>query len=454
MKQTFTLQQKIVQMLHIFLPIFVTQVAMQLMSFFDTVMSGNYSATQLAGVAIGGSIWAPVYTGISGIFLAVTPIIAHHMGAGRKGEVSPSVTQAAYLSVIVGAVVVLIGSIALDPVLSAMSLEAEVHRVAKDYLIALGFGVIPAFLYTVFRASIDGLGQTRVTMFITLLSFPINVTLNYFFIFGKCGFPEMGGVGAGIATAITYLLIAVVAFLFMRGNAMMQSMGMLRQWEGISFSRWNEILRIGTPIGLSIFFEVSIFAAVTLFMSEYDTNTIAAHQAALNFASLLYMLPMSIAMALTIVVGFEAGAKRFTDAKQYTRIGIISDVNLAALFAVLLFLFNHKVAGMYFDEPGVRLLTESFLMYAIFFQLSDAVAAPVQGALRGYKDVNAVFLIALMSYWMIGLPVGFVLAKFTSLAAYGYWIGLISGLAAGAVCLFTRLAMMERRYANIGAAAV
>ncbi|GAC42545.1 MATE family efflux transporter [Paenibacillus popilliae] len=454
MKQTFTLQQKIVQMLHIFLPIFVTQVAMQLMSFFDTVMSGNYSATQLAGVAIGGSIWAPVYTGISGIFLAVTPIIAHHMGAGRKGEVSPSVTQAAYLSVIVGAVVVLIGAFALDPVLAAMRLEVEVHRVAKDYLIALGFGVIPAFLYTVFRASMDGLGQTRVTMFITLLSFPVNVTLNYFFIFGKCGFPEMGGVGAGIATAITYLLIAVVAFLFMRGHAMMQSMGMLRQWEGISFSRWNEILRIGTPIGLSIFFEVSIFAAVTLFMSEYDTNTIAAHQAALNFASLFYMLPMSTAMALTIVVGFEAGAKRFTDAKQYTRIGIIAAVTLAALFAVLLFLFNHKVAGMYFDEPGVRLLTESFLIYAIFFQLSDAVAAPVQGALRGYKDVNAVFLIALMSYWMIGLPVGFVLAKFTSLAAYGYWIGLISGLAAGAVCLFTRLAMMERRYAKTSVAAV
>lgn len=453
MKQTFTLQQKIVQLLHILLPIFVTQVAMQLMSFFDTVMSGNYNATHLAGVAIGGSIWAPVYTGISGIFLAVTPIIAHHMGAGRKGEVAPSVTQAAYLSVIVGAVVVLIGTFALDPILSAMNLETEVHRVAKEYLIALGFGVIPAFLYTVFRASIDGLGQTRVTMFITLLSFPVNVTLNYFFIFGKFGFPKMGGVGAGIATAITYLIIAIIAFLFLRGNAMMQSMGMLRQWGGISFSRWKEILRIGTPIGLSIFFEVSIFAAVTLFMSEYDTNTIAAHQAALNFSSLLYMLPMSIAMALTIVIGFEAGAKRFTDAKQYTRIGIISAVTLASLFAVLLFLFNHKVAGMYSDEPSVRLLTESFLIYAIFFQLSDAVAAPVQGVLRGYKDVNAVFLIAFMSYWIIGLPVGFVLAKFTSLAAYGYWIGLISGLAAGAVCLFTRLAIMERRYAKTGAAA-
>lgn len=212
MKQTFTLQQKIVQLLHILLPIFVTQVAMQLMSFFDTVMSGNYSATHLAGVAIGGSIWAPVYTGISGIFLAVTPIIAHHMGAGRKGEVSPSVTQAAYLSVIVGAVVLLVGSFVLEPILSAMRLETEVHRVAKDYLIALGFGVIPAFLYTVFRASIDGLGETRVTMFITLLSFPVNVTLNYFFIFGKFGFPEMGVLAPGSRQQLHISLLPLSLF--------------------------------------------------------------------------------------------------------------------------------------------------------------------------------------------------------------------------------------------------
>lgn len=445
MKQTYSLKQKLIQMLHILLPIFVTQVAMQLMTFFDTVMSGNYRTSDLAGVAIATSIWVPVYTGLSGIFLAVTPIVAQHMGAERKQLIAPSVTQAAYLAVIFGAAVIGIGIFAVDPILTIMKLDADVHRVAREYLTAIGFGVIPSFLYTVMRASIDGLGLTRVTMIITLLSFPINVLLNYLFIFGKMGLPQFGGAGAGIATAITYFIITCIAFAFLRRNDRMREMGMFRSWKGISLTHWKEILRIGMPIGLSIFFEVSIFSMVTIFMSEYDTATIAAHQSALNFASLLYMLPMSIAMSLTILVGFEVGAKRYRDAKTYARLGIFTAVGLSSLCAVFLFMFHNEVAGMYTKEAGVREITSTFLMYAIFFQLSDAVAAPVQGTLRGYKDVNAVFMIAFASYWIIGLPLGYVLANWTDLQAYGYWIGLISGLAAGAVALFTRLAIVERR---------
>lgn len=149
MKQTYSLKQKLIQMLHILLPIFVTQVAMQLMTFFDTVMSGNYRTSDLAGVAIATSIWVPVYTGLSGIFLAVTPIVAQHMGAERKQLIAPSVTQAAYLAVIFGAAVIGIGIFAVDPILTIMKLDADVHRVAREYLTAIGFGVIPSFLYTV-----------------------------------------------------------------------------------------------------------------------------------------------------------------------------------------------------------------------------------------------------------------------------------------------------------------
>lgn len=445
MKQTYSLKQKLIQLLYILLPIFVTQVAMQLMTFFDTVMSGNFSTTDLAGVAIATSIWAPVYTGLSGIFLAVTPIVAQHLGAGRKEAIAPNVTQAGYLSILVGSGIIAVGYFALEPLLAAMKLEPEVHRVAKQYLAALAIGIVPSFVYTVLRASIDGLGLTRVTMFITLLSFPINVLLNYLFIFGRFGFPQMGGVGAGLATAITYIVIMIIAIVFLRRSDMMRTMGILRQWGGVSLSRWKEVLRIGMPIGLSIFFEVSIFAAVTLFMSKYDTATIAAHQSALNFSSLLYMLPLSIAMSLTIMVGFEVGANRFADAKIYARIGMFSAMGLSSLCAFFLFLFHSEVAGLYTLDPHVREITESFLIFAIFFQLSDAIAAPVQGTLRGYKDVTAVSIIAFGSYWVIGLPLGYVLANWTSLEAYGYWIGLISGLAVGAVALFSRLAIIERR---------
>jgi len=445
MKQTYTTRQKIVQMLIILLPIFITQVAMQLMSFFDTLMSSNFDTKHMAGVAIGVSLWGPVYTGFSGIFLSVTPIVAQYIGAGKKDRIAHSVRQAAYLSIVVGLLVLIAGGLALNPIIEGMELEPIVAQVATEYLIALGIGIIPVFIYTVLRASIDGLGMTRVTMYITLLSFPINVCLNYIFIFGKLGMPKLGGVGAGVATSITYAILLLIAILFMRRNTRMAELGLFHRWEPISWQTWKEILKIGTPIGLSIFFEVSIFSMVTLLMSEYDTITIASHQAAMNFASLLYMLPLSIAMTLTIVIGFEVGAKRYHDAKKYARIGLFTAIGMSSIAAAFLFFFASDIAALYGDDPALLDLTTQFLMFAIFFQLSDAVAAPMQGTLRGYKDVNAVFIAALVSYWVIGLPLGYVLANFTSLAAFGYWIGLISGLAAGAVALFTRLKVVERR---------
>ncbi|WP_028546504.1 MATE family efflux transporter [Paenibacillus taiwanensis] len=445
MKQTYSKKQKFQQLLYILLPIFVTQVALQLMTFFDTVMSGHFNKENLAGVAIATSYWVPIYTGLSGIFLAVTPIVAQYVGAKQRDKIASSVIQAAYLSILIGIGVIIIGFFAVDPLIDRMKLEPEVSRVAKQFLSAIGIGVIPVFIYTVLRATIDGLGLTRVTMFITLLSFPINVMLNYVFIFGKFGMPRLGGVGSGFATAITYIIILSVAILFMKRNTMMQDLGMFRRLEKVSLAQWKEVLRIGLPIGLSIFFEVSVFSMVTLLMSGYDTVTIASHQSALNFASLLYMLPLSIAMSLTIMIGFEVGAKRYEDAKQYARLGVFSAIGLAGLCAVFLVIFHSNVAAMYTNDSTVKAMTETFLMYAIFFQLSDAIAAPVQGTLRGYKDVNIVFIVAFVSYWVIGLPIGFALSAWTSLGAYGYWIGLITGLAFGAVGLYVRLGVIERR---------
>lgn len=157
------------------------------------------------------------------------------------------------------------------------------------------------------------------------------------------------------------------------------------------------------------------------------------------------MLPLSVSMALTIVVGFEAGAKRYADARTYSHLGITIAVGFSLFTAACILLFRQQIAGMYTGDPEVLRLTQHFLIYALFFQLSDAVAAPIQGALRGYKDVNYTLAAAFVSYWIIGLPVGYVIGTYTSAGAYGYWIGLIAGLAAGAVGLFFRLQRLQKR---------
>jgi MATE family multidrug resistance protein len=445
MEQTHSIPQKIHTLVLILVPILITQLAIYAMNFFDTVMSGHASAEDLAGVAIGSSIWLPINTGLSGILLAVTPIVAQLAGANRKDEIPFTVMQGVYLALVISAAVIISGALALKPVLNAMALEDNVREVAYQYLAALAFGIVPLFIYTVLRCLIDALGHTRVTMMMTLVSLPVNVVFNYLFIFGKMGFPKLGGVGAGVASAITYWIILMIAIIVTQRRSAFKNYLIFGRWYHVSWAAWKEQLKIGLPIGFSIFFETSIFAAVTLLMSRFNTATIAAHQAAFNFEALLYMMPLSISLTLTILVGFEVGAKRFRDARTYTCIGMTVSVGLACVCALLLFFLNEQIAKMYTTDTAVISLTKQFLLYAIFFQLSDAIAAPIQGALRGYKDVNISLLTALIAYWLIGLPAGHLLAVFSPLGAYGYWVGLVIGLAIGAAGLLLRLLWLQRR---------
>lgn len=446
MYETSQLKDKIKVFTTLLIPILVTQVGLFLMNFFDTVMSGRAGAEDLAGVAIGSSLWVPIFTGVNGAMLAITPIIAHLIGANDKSEIKKKVQQGIYLAVILAVIVFIVGAIALDPILQLMDLETQVSHIARYYLITLILGIIPLFIFNTLRSYIDALGQTRISMVIILISLPINIILNYIFIFGKLGLPAYGGIGSGIATALTYWLVCGISVILIYTLKPFKEHKIFFEWAKPSISAWLEQLKIGIPIGFAVFFETSIFSAVTLFMSVYSTYTIAAHQAALNFSTLLYMIPLSVSMALTIAVGFEVGSKRLEDARAYSYIGLASGVFTAIFAGLVLYVFKDFVAGLYNTEPDVINLTKDFIIFAIFFQLADAFGAPIQGALRGYKDVNLTLVIALVSYWVIGLPSGWLLANYTALEPFGYWVGLIIGLSSGAIALFARLLYIQKKF--------
>ncbi|MGE7919842.1 MATE family efflux transporter [Viridibacillus sp. NPDC093762] len=445
MHETTTISAKWTVMLKIVFPILITQIALYLMSFFDVLMSSKYSTADLAGVSIGSSIWLPVYTGLSGILLSITPIVAQFVGAKRQKEATFSVQQGFYVAIVLAIIIFGLLMACINPLLNAMTLEPEVQRVAHDYLIAMSFGLIPLFVYSVLRCFIDALGKTRISMFITLLATPVNIFFNYLLIFGKFGFPELGGVGSGVASAVTYWIICVVAIVITMKGQPFKNFKLYVSWPKIHFTKWLEICKIGVPIGLSIFAETSIFSVVAIMMSNYSTAVIGAHQIAMNFASLTYMMPLSIAMGATILVGFEVGAKRFKDARIYSYISVVTAVIFSFISATILIIFREQIAGVYSTDPQVLALATQFLIYAAFFQLSDAIQAPVQGALRGYKDVTITFIMAMISYWVIGLPLGYVIANYTDLGPFGYWIGLISGLTAGAITLSFRLIIVQRK---------
>ncbi|TWT00976.1 MATE family efflux transporter [Planomicrobium sp. CPCC 101079] len=447
MYETETKKRKMKLLLKIVFPILVTQVAMYLVTFFDIYMTARYGTDDLAGVSIGSSFWVPVYIGLAGILMSITPIVAQLMGAKKKEQVKDTVQQGIYLAVLLAIAVFFFFLFGSSFLLGFMKLEPAVSDVAATYIFAMSLGLVPLFVYNALRSYIDALGSTRITMFISLISAPINVFFNYLLIFGNFGFPELGGAGAGYASAITYWLILFIAIWIIHTKKPFSSFAIFTGWSKPVISKISEISRLGIPIGISIFAETSIFSAVTLMMSTYGTITIAAHQIAINFTSLLYMLPLSISMGATILVGFEIGAKRYGDAKQYSWMSVGTAVSFSFVSACVLFFMREQIAALYSSDPAVIELAVQFLVFAALFQLSDAIQAPVQGALRGYKDVNITFIMALISYWVIGLPVGYLLAGFTGFEAFGFWIGLIAGLTAGAITLSIRLITIQKKIA-------
>ncbi|MDQ0157146.1 MATE family efflux transporter [Robertmurraya andreesenii] len=445
MNQTFTLREKITQIFIMLIPILITQLGMFSMVFFNTIMSGKYSSVDLAGVAIGSSIWNPIFTGLSGILLAISPIVAQHFGKQEHKEISSVVAHGVYLAVFLALIVLIVGFFFLKPLLAMMDLDAGVEGVAHDYLVGLSIGIIPLFVFNALRSFIYGLGKTRVVMFLLLSVLPVNLVLNYMLIYGKWIFPELGGAGGGYATACTFWLILIMTIIVIRTQEPFSKTVQLSSFRAFSLQKCTEILKIGVPMGLSIFFETSMFAVVTILISRFDVTTIAAYQSALNIVSFLYMIPLSMSMALTVLVGFEVGAKRNRDAQVYSWLGIALSVLIALITGTLVIIFRYDVAAFYSNETAVLNMTAHFLIYALFFQISDAVQATAQSALRGYKDVNIAFVITLIAYWLVCLPIGYLLAHFANLGARGYWIGLTIGLLAAGVALSARLIYIQKR---------
>ena len=437
-------RDKLRRLLSVMLPIICTQIAIMGMNFFDASMSGQAGDVDLAGAAIGGNIWMPIQTGISGILMAAMPLVANLLGAGEKEKIIVVVRHGLVLALGFALLVLGCGIAFLPHFLQGMGLAPEVYHVALLYLAGLGLGVVPFFMITPLRSLVDTLGYTHLTMRIYLLALPINACLNYVLIFGKLGLPRLGGVGAGVASGLTFwLLLAIFAWVVSRLEP-------FKSYHIFGFVRpvysWlKEYLRIGVPMGISIFMETSIFGVVALFIAKFGTETIAAHQAALNFSSLIYMLPLSFSLALTIVVGVEYGAKNYQGARDYVTIGLQTSLGIAGFYMLAEYFLREQIAFIYTNNVEVVALVKVFLLYAIGWQAGDAIAAPIQGILRGYKDGNATFWASMLAYWGICLPLGLFLDYKVGNGAFAYWQSLDCGVISSATLLSIRLIWLQRR---------
>ena len=437
---------RIRRILDVMIPILITQLAITGMNLFDTIMSGQAGTVDLAGVAIGANIWMPVFTGLNGIIQALTAIVANYRGAREPEKIAGAVMSGLVLSLLMSVFIILAGWSGLERILDLLSLAPEVHRVALRYLGFVALGIPPLFAAGILRSFVDSMGYTGLTMRLFLLTMPVNCSLNYIFIFGKLGMPRLGGAGAGLGTAITCWLLCLAFVLLICRLPVFRAYHVFAP-GGISLEHLREHLRVGLPMGIAIFLETSIFGVECLFVSKFGTVAVAANQAAMSFTNLLYMVPLSFSLALTILTGTWAGARNFAEARAYAAAGRFANFLTGLLFAVVLFLGRSFIASFYTRDPALLEPIRHILTFAVCFQFCDSTAAPIQGILRGYKDVKATFYASLAAYWLISLPFGLVLDHVFHYGPDGYWLGLIAGIFFSAFFLTLRLRHIEQRYA-------
>ena len=444
MYPTHQFKDKFVLFLKIFFPILIYQFANYSASFVDTTMTGRYNTMDLAGVSMATSIWNPFFTFLTGIVSALVPIIGHHLGRGKKEEVASDFYQFIYLAL--GLSVVLLGLVLfLAPlVLNHIGLEAQVAAVAVSYLWYLSIGIIPLLLFSVIRSLLDSLGLTKLSMYLMLLLLPLNSGFNYLLIYGAFGFPELGGAGAGLGTSLAYWVLLGISILVLFKQERLKALHLEKRIP-LNIDKIKEGVRLGLPIGGTVFAEVAIFSVVGLIMAKFSSLIIASHQSAMNFSSLMYAFPMSISSAMAIVVSYEVGAKRFEDAKTYASLGRITALIFACLTLSFLYIFRNRVASLYGNDSQFIETTAVFLTYSLFFQLADTFAAPLQGILRGYKDTIVPFYLGLIGYWGVAIPLGYLLDQVTDLGAFTYWIGLIASLIVSGCLYQWRLKTVMKR---------
>lgn len=429
-------------------PILIAQLAQMANGVIDTVMAGHASAEDLAGVGIGTSLWVPTLLFFIGTLSALQPTISGHRGAGEWERIVPVTWQGLYIAGVASLVMILL-LINTRPILDLLRLEPFTAAIAEGYLTAFAWGIPALLLLNALRGLTDGLGHTRVIMVFSLLSTALNLPLNYVFIYGKLGLPAFGGIGCGWATSISNGVAVLALLVYLNRSAVFASFHVLRGWVRPDVSKIAYLLTLGLPIGFTMFVEVSMFAVIALFLAPLGPAVVAGHQIVLNAISLLFMVPLSLGMALTLRVSYLLGAHSEEGARLLARSALLLALGIASVYVPLLLLGRSSIASLYSSDQVVRQVAAHLLIFAAFFQVADVVQVTAINALRGYRDTGIPMLIMFFSFWVVALPLGYLLT-FThhlvpAMGAAGFWIALIVGLTLASLLLVWRLFLRSAR---------
>lgn len=431
-------------------PLVVTQISQMGMTVVDVVITGRYGYVDQAGVGLGTSLFWPIMLLLTGTLMAVTPTVAQLNGARRVAETGFVVRQALWLALFL-AIVIVLALNNVEPVYRFIGVDELAIPISVSYLRGVSFGV-PALLgYFVLKNLCEGMGMTVPSMLILISALTIKIPLTYALVFGIGEFSGLGGVGSGYATAAIMwyqLLCIVVAVSITR----IRHSGVFARFDFPKFEVIGKLTKLGFPIGLTIFVEVSFFSFAGLMIGKLGAQAFASHQISMSVGGLGFMIPLALGMASTIRVGTNVGAARFHVVRRTVGVATVVGFLIALVVALIMLTFRHQIVALYSTDPAVLTLAAQLLLLCALYQVFDASQVISVGALRGFKDTTIPMILATVSYWALGMPVGYVLAfgirNFAGMGAIGFWYGLVFGLLVSACLQFLRLRWVTKNAAR------
>ena len=427
------------------LPIIVSQLGQITVYLADNLMVGRLGAESLAAVSLAVAIIAaPTVLGM-GISFALPTLVSEADGAQQPKKISQYFKHSFVINICFGIVAAILVSTSLS-VLDYLGQDPGVLKLAKKYIFISAIGLIPIMIFMSFRGFSDGMSETKTPMYAMLIGNGLNIILNYGLIFGKFGMPALGVEGAALSSLISRVAMIVCIVLLL-----MKREDLWKYIQACDFRKYqkkiaSKILKLGLPISMQMFFEISAFSGAAFIMGMVSKNALAAHQIAINLASVTFMICTGLAMASTIRVGNQLGKKDYP-AMQRAGISVFIQVTLIMLICSVLFvLFRSQLPLLYIDDVSVIEIASLLLIFAAVFQIPDGIQVTALAALRGLQDVTIPTYITFFSYYLVGIPVSYFSAITFGMGAPGVWLGLLVGLFLSGALLMVRFYRLSGKY--------
>lgn len=419
------------------IPAILAQLAQMTLGVVDTLMAGNYSKHALAAVGTGANTFMIIFSLYLGLSFALNPMVSHFNGQGQFKQIGKTFQLGQLIAIAFG-VIVFIALRNMHSPLLLMDVTPDIAKLTSEYLTALSWGAIPAFMFLALRSANEGLFSTKAIMVCSFLVIPFNVLFNTWFIYGGLGLPAMGAVGVGYATSVVWTLLFLFLLIYTYKNQRYDDMDIFKNISWPKPKLIKEYFTVGTPIAVGMLMEVGLFGMIGIMVARYGVDLTGAHQIAMNIATVAFMVPLGLSVAITARVGFWQGKQNYRQMRLAGFCGIGLSVLFQALSVTLMLLFRHDFVGFYTDNPELINLAASLIFLAAIFQFSDGLQINSAGALRGMKDTKMPMIYMGIAYWIFGFPIGYYLAEYQELKVQGFWVGIIVGLSIAAVLLLSR----------------